>query len=140
MTPTHERVPAARRGARPTVVVVDDDTETREALAEELESHGLRCLTAEDGREALDIMHHGQPQVDAVVLDLMMPVMDGWQVLARMRTDDSLRDIPVLVISAGDPRAFSALPPWQRSMKKPLELDGFLRTVDAMLEEAGSTS
>ena len=117
-------------------MVVDDDTETREALAEELESHGLRCLTAEDGREALDIMRHGQPQVNAVVLDLMMPVMDGWQVLARMRTDDSLRDIPVLVISAGDPRAFSALPPWQRSMKKPLELDSFLRTVDAMLEEA----
>jgi len=83
----------------PVVMIVDDNDDNRFTLSMRLESCGYSNLvTAEDGREALDKMR-SQP-VDLVLLDIMMPELDGYGVLAEMRADVTLRDIPVVMISA----------------------------------------
>ena len=80
-------------------MIVDDNDDNRFTLSMRLESCGYSNLvTAEDGREALDKMR-SQP-VDLVLLDIMMPELDGYGVLAEMRADVALRDIPVVMISA----------------------------------------
>jgi class 3 adenylate cyclase len=83
----------------PVVMIVDDNDDNRFTLSMRLESCGYSNLvTAEDGRKALDKMR--SDPVDLVLLDIMMPELDGYGVLAEMRTDVALRDIPVLMISA----------------------------------------
>jgi len=81
------------------VLVVDDDLATREALAFILGAEGYRVTTADDGRDALDQLHHDNP-TDLIVLDLMMPVMDGWQFREEQLGDPQVADIPVIVCSA----------------------------------------
>jgi signal transduction histidine kinase len=81
-----------------TVLVVDDSMIPRLALARGVEREGHRVLQATDGREALAVLR-AEP-VDMVLLDLVMPEVDGFQVLAEMRADAALHEIPVLVVSA----------------------------------------
>jgi signal transduction histidine kinase len=81
-----------------TVLVVEDSTVNRLALSRGVENEGHRVLQASDGREALDLL--GREQVHMVLLDLLMPEVDGFEVLAVMGRDPVLREIPVLVISA----------------------------------------
>lgn len=88
----------------PAILVVDDNEDNRFSLSLRLQSSGYsNLLLAENGREALDRMH-AEP-VDLVLLDIMMPELDGYGVLESMRTDMRLRAIPVLVISAVDEMA-----------------------------------
>jgi adenylate cyclase len=83
----------------PVVLVVDDNDDNRFTLSMRLETCGYgNILTAEDGREALAKMRSGP--VDLVLLDIMMPELDGYGVLEEMRSDVALRDIPVVMISA----------------------------------------
>jgi class 3 adenylate cyclase len=83
----------------PVVLIVDDNDDNRFTLSMRLESCGYSNLvTAEDGREALKKMRSGP--VDLVLLDIMMPELDGYGVLAEMRADVAFRDIPVVIISA----------------------------------------
>jgi serine/threonine-protein kinase RsbW len=84
---------------RKNILVVEDDAPTREALALALEAGGHRAARAANGREALDLLRSG-PAPDLIVLDLMMPVLDGWQFRRRQREDEALADIPVVVVSA----------------------------------------
>jgi class 3 adenylate cyclase len=87
-------------GMQPTVLVVDDDASNRDLLSRRVERLGYRTIQAENGREALVAMMAGG--IDLVLLDIMMPVMDGYGVLERRREDAALRDIPVIMISALD--------------------------------------
>ncbi|MDP8924086.1 MAG: response regulator [Chloroflexota bacterium] len=81
------------------VLVVDDDPGIRTLLHVALEDEGYSVDSATNGREALDKIHHDQPS--AILLDLMMPVMDGWSFLAACRRDGLCRDVPIIVMSAG---------------------------------------
>jgi CheY-like chemotaxis protein len=81
------------------VLVVDDDLLTREVLALVLGAEGYRVTTADDGRAALDQLRHGD-HPDLIVLDLMMPGMDGWRFREEQLGDARLADIPVIVCSA----------------------------------------
>jgi adenylate cyclase len=81
-----------------TILVVDDDRVNRALLARTLEALGHRVRTAGDGREALEAMHAEEP--DIVLLDIVMPVMDGMTVLERMKGDPALQSVPVIMISA----------------------------------------
>jgi CheY-like chemotaxis protein len=83
----------------PRLLLVDDEDAIRESLGEALEDDGFEVVTAANGREALEILRN-QPRPSAILLDLMMPVMDGWEFRREQLNDPSLRDIPVLVISA----------------------------------------
>ncbi|MBW3631087.1 MAG: response regulator [Gemmatimonadetes bacterium] len=83
---------------RGTLLVVDDVESNRDVLSRRLERQGYDVATAESGKEALDMMraHH----YELVLLDIMMPEMDGYEVLRRLKADDDLQHIPVIMISA----------------------------------------
>jgi len=82
------------------VLLVEDDTETREVMARTLEKAGWTVSEAGNGQEALDIMSDLQPRL--ILLDLMMPVMDGFDFLTAMRARPEWQHIPVIVITAKD--------------------------------------
>jgi CheY-like chemotaxis protein len=82
-----------------TILVVDDQADEREALEHLLRHHDYVVESAANGREAIDRARHGA-RPDLVVLDLNMPVMDGWAFLQEAGEDHALRDMPVVVTSA----------------------------------------
>ncbi|MCU1283230.1 MAG: chemotaxis protein CheY [bacterium] len=81
-----------------TVLVVDDDPDIRDSLRMLLEDEGYCVRTACDGAEAVATMKSETPCF--VILDLMMPVMDGWEVAGRMHDDERLAAIPLCVVTA----------------------------------------
>jgi CheY-like chemotaxis protein len=85
----------------PSILVVDDDAGIREALTDILEDEGYSVSSAPDGLAALEILRSQQMRPRLVLLDLMMPRMNGWQFRAEQRQDPDLAAIPVVVISAG---------------------------------------
>jgi CheY-like chemotaxis protein len=90
------------------VLVVDDDANIRKMIVASLRREGYAFIEAANGREAVDLMREHHP--DVVVLDLMMPVLSGWDVLAERQNDDDLRNIPVIVVSANrDPAVAMAV-------------------------------
>ena len=80
------------------MLIVDDDREVRETLRTALEDEGFTVAVAANGAEAMTKLEERRPRL--VLLDLMMPVVDGWEVLDRMRADPSLDDVRVCVCSA----------------------------------------
>jgi CheY-like chemotaxis protein len=92
--------PGARvRGSPRRLLLVEDDEATRRPLAEALQGDGFEVAVAVDGREGLQLLRAG-PLPSAILLDVMMPVMDGWDFRHAQLNDPGLRDIPVLLISA----------------------------------------
>jgi CheY-like chemotaxis protein len=90
-----------RAAARPTrVLVVEDEPFQRELIRAWLEDQDFIVQEAANGREALACLRQGKP--DAILLDLMMPEMDGFQVVAALQKEPGWRDIPVIVITAHD--------------------------------------
>ncbi len=81
------------------VMIVDDDLDIRRGIAFALELEGYEVVEAADGREALQkLQQHARPA--AIVLDLMMPRMNGWQFREAQQRDPELADIPVIAVSA----------------------------------------
>jgi C4-dicarboxylate-specific signal transduction histidine kinase len=87
-----------RPGGR--VLVVDDNRLNRVRLQHDLNGQGFEVQQAEHGQQALELLRAGS--YDVVLLDILMPVMDGYQALAEIKRDPALRDVPVIVISALD--------------------------------------
>jgi CheY-like chemotaxis protein len=83
----------------PCVLIVDDDALTRESLSLALSEEGYAVAEAPDGAAALARLHSG-PMPQLVVLDLMMPVMDGWQFLVERQKVSGARAIPLVVLTA----------------------------------------
>jgi len=83
-----------------TVLIVEDDEETAASLADTLRIMGYRCEIAANGRIALDRLHAAPGKYCVVLLDIMMPVMDGWDFLTAHHADHSIGAIPVVVVSA----------------------------------------
>jgi CheY-like chemotaxis protein len=94
------RAPAAPTGDRPRVLVVDDEAGNRDLLRRRLEREGYAVLSADGGREALAVV--AREPVDVILLDMLMPDLDGLAVLGRLKDDPATRDLPVIVISALD--------------------------------------
>src|SRR5512138_2779513 len=82
-----------------TVLVIDDDESIRTALPEVLELFGYQVAVAADGQEGVDLLEVGL-EPNAIVLDLMMPRMDGWAFPSHIRSDPKFHDLPVVVTSA----------------------------------------
>ena len=82
------------------MVVVDDDDGVREAIADVLALDGYEVMTARDGGEALRVLD-AAPRPCVALVDLVMPRIDGWELLRTIRATPSLRDIPVLCTTAG---------------------------------------
>jgi CheY-like chemotaxis protein len=88
-----------RAAPKCSVLVVDDDEGIRTALAEVLEILGYRVAVAADGEEAAELLRFGL-EPNAIVLDMMMPRMDGWTFLSQLRADPKFHDVRVVVASA----------------------------------------
>ncbi len=82
------------------VLVVEDDPDIRATLCDALEDNGYTAVPASNGVEALDYLRGASARPCLILLDLMMPVMDGQEFRAEQRADRALADIPVVVISA----------------------------------------
>ena len=86
-----------------TVLIVEDEQSMQRALKNKLEHAGYVVLAANDGEEAIDALRSSKP--DLVLLDLIMPKLDGISVLRQMKSDDALRGVPVVILtnlSSGD--------------------------------------
>ena len=84
------------------VLVVDDDEDIRLLCRLHLERRGYRVTQAPNGRDALEAARNDRP--DLILLDLMMPVMDGWECLEQLKSDAMLRTIPVFIITGKNQR------------------------------------
>ena len=84
---------------QPLIMVVDDDHAIRESMSELLAEEGYQVAIARNGRQALDLLHRG-PHPCVILLDLMMPVMDGFEFMGRKAADPALASIPVVIITA----------------------------------------
>jgi CheY-like chemotaxis protein len=107
------------------ILVVDDDDGTLEAIAELLRDAGYAPSTAATGNEALMRLRNWRP--DLLLIDLVMPNMDGWELLARLREDSELARLPKVVMTAW-PRP-SDLPEGVAILTKPFELETLIRVV-----------
>lgn len=104
--PTVTVLPGSRPNqptSRSAILIVDDDDEQRDLLAAVLATRGYACATAANGLEALAYLRHSAPDVSLVLLDLVMPIMDGWQFLTERGEDPRLANIPVILISGRVP-------------------------------------
>ena len=109
------------------ILVVEDNDDVREMMAVTLELEGHEVATAVNGRDALNKLHSGEKPC-LILLDLMMPVMNGWEFQHELEHDPDLRDVPVVVVSAAThdmirrTEAAAYLP-------KPIDLDQLLDVV-----------
>jgi CheY-like chemotaxis protein len=111
------------------ILVVEDDKDLRESLCEALELEGYVAVSAENGQAALRHLATGA-QPCMILLDLMMPVMDGWEFRRKQQADPSLAPVPVIVLSALDQARASNLEA-DAFLKKPLDFDRLLALVRA---------
>jgi CheY-like chemotaxis protein len=119
-----------------TIMVVDDDAEVREAVSDLLESHGYAVIPASNGREALDELKIHNLRPSLILLDVMMPVMDGQTFCAEQQADPELKDIPVVVFTAfgaalDKMKAVDAMP----RLEKPVRAEQLLDSVEMWSEE-----
>lgn len=118
----------------PSVLVVDDDAAVRELIAFLMEDEGYAVLTASNGLEGLDIFRKAPP--DLVILDWMMPVLDGKQFLHRMRDVPGFQRSAILVVSSVDPGEIGDLK-LSGFLSKPFEISELQAAVQAILVDRG---
>src|SRR5262249_20857428 len=82
-----------------TVLVVDDDVRNIFALASLLEEHNLKVLHAENGRAGIELLEH-RPDIDLVLMDIMMPEMDGYETISAIRRIPKFRHLPIIALTA----------------------------------------
>ena len=124
-----QRSPAERRAG---VLVVDDDPSIQGFLAEALADEGYAVRTAGDGRRALEVLGTWRP--DLILLDLMMPELDGWAFRAEQRRRADLADVPVILLSATrdlDARAEVLAP--ARVFSKPFDLNQLFAAIEELV-------
>jgi CheY-like chemotaxis protein len=109
------------------VLIVEDDEDLRDMMAQMLTIEGFAAASVSNGREALDYLHSaGKPHV--ILLDLMMPVMDGWEFRRQQKADPEIAPVPVIVLSALD-EGRAAPVDADAFLKKPLDFDRLLDLV-----------
>lgn len=109
------------------VMIVEDDRDIRENLVELLELEGYLIATAENGKIALESLQRAENHPCLILLDLMMPIMDGRVFIKMINELPILKEIPIVVISAGVEKIEGRIAGF---MKKPLDLEKVLRTVE----------
>lgn len=106
----------------PTIMVVDDEPDIREIMTELLEAEGFLVIAVANGKDALAHLHEVGPQPSLILLDLMMPVMDGWTFAAHRDKEPALANIPLVVVSgAHDLQAIALSLHATACMRKPLQ-------------------
>ena len=109
------------------VLVVEDNDDIREMMALALQLAGARVMCASNGREALALLKT-RPAPNLILLDLMMPVMNGWELSAALKRDDALSKVPIVVISAMGEAGAAGLHPAE-FISKPVDIDHLIDVV-----------
>jgi CheY-like chemotaxis protein len=113
---------------RGSVLIVDDDADIREILAETLVETGFDVTTACNGLDALTAVRYMKVRPAVILLDLMMPIMDGWEFHRRLEADPEIPPVPVIVLSALDQGRAKNIHA-AAFLKKPLDFDRLLDLV-----------
>ena len=120
VAPRIEAAPALQDGgAGKTVLIVDDDPSVHDVLRATLTKEGYRLLHAHDGAQALELASQEKP--DIITLDVMMPKLDGWTVLGRLKSDPALAAIPVIMLTIVDERTMGYSLGAAEYMTKPVD-------------------
>jgi DNA-binding NtrC family response regulator len=133
MTSASQSVAAAKTPR--TLLIVDDDRDVRDVLQEVLEDAGYSVVCVEHGEEALAYLQVG-PRPDAILLDLFMPVMSGWDFARHVRNYPHLASIPMVVITCSEPYWGYPCP---LVLRKPLDLQQLLVTVGDLVQSSSGT-
>jgi CheY-like chemotaxis protein len=119
----------AAEGAR--VLVIDDDPAARQIIGTYLAREGYRLSYAASGAEGLEKARADPP--DAITLDIMMPQLDGWSVLAALKHDEGLRHVPVVMVSVAGDRGLGFSLGAAASLSKPIDRNDLVRTLQGLL-------
>jgi DNA-binding response OmpR family regulator len=118
-----------------TILLVEDDYDLRDIIQDILEDEGYDVVPAHDGRQALEYLRSAEePKPDAVVLDLMLPHVSGWEVLDATRTETELGTIPMIVISAAERQRPVGVAEF---FKKPFNLERLLQSIRERTQGSG---
>ena len=120
--------------SRPIVLVAEDDPSVRMMIEFLLTDEGFEVILAEDGERALDMAKTRNP--DAILLDLMMPKLDGREVLSRLRAGERTADIPVFLLTGMSRHAIGEWP-GARFLPKPFSPDELVGTIKDVIEGGG---
>jgi DNA-binding NtrC family response regulator len=112
------------------VLVIDDDWDVQDAVAETLQDAGFKVTGANNGEEALSYLSQ-HPAPAAILLDLFMPVMNGWDTARAIQKRQDLRTIPLIVITASEP--YWGYPPGH-VLRKPIDRDKLVRAVQDVID------
>jgi len=123
------------------LLFIEDDEATRRSLAEALQGDGFEVVTAANGREGLELLKEGL-RPSAILLDVMMPVMDGWDFRHAQSIDPHLRDIPVLLVTASGFSAETLRVQFGdvELIRKPIHYAGLLQTLDRAFARRSSAA
>ena len=117
------------------ILLVEDNDSSREMLTRRLQKHGYEVTTATNGQEALDMIRREAP--DVILLDMSLPVMDGWAAVRELRADAAIRHVPVIALTA-----HAAREDRERAIEagcddyetKPVDMPRLLSTIERWLE------
>jgi signal transduction histidine kinase/DNA-binding response OmpR family regulator len=121
---------------KPSILVVDDEASIRELLNQNLQEAGYQVRIASNGREALEQVRHEHP--DLIILDVMMPEMNGFDVAAVLKNDPATMDIPILILSIVQDRERGFRLGVDRYLTKPIDTDALFREVGSLLQQGKS--
>src|SRR5262245_12172367 len=115
------------------ILIVDDDPDTGEAMSEVLAHKGFKVALAADGQRALEALRSADPLPDVILLDLMMPVMNGWQFRRAQLEDPQLASVPVIVVtaSAASDHKLSQLKP-AALLHKPVDAGTLVKKINSI--------
>ncbi|MGH7905053.1 MAG: response regulator [Candidatus Binataceae bacterium] len=114
------------------ILIVDDEIATLEVLEFLLTDEGYQITSAIDGRQALERLHESRP--DLVILDFMMPVLDGSHVTKAMKADAKFADVPILLVSSLPEKNVRArCKGYDAFLRKPVKLPELLETISSLL-------
>jgi len=132
LKPRIAAIPDGNTGREKRILVVDDDPNIRKLLRMELESEHYRVFEASNGREALERVKQDRP--DLVILDVVMPGMDGYDVAAQLKQDPETMHLPIVIISIHQDQERGVQVGIDRYLVKPVNIPELLDEVDALLE------
>jgi CheY-like chemotaxis protein/nitrogen-specific signal transduction histidine kinase len=141
LTPAVEPQQTAVEGAElsadhPLVLLIDDDVTIHDLVKRFLHKEGFRTVCAQNGPEGLELARKLQPSI--IVLDVMMPTMDGWSVLTRLKGDPEVADIPVVMLTMVDNKEMGFSLGVDDYMLKPIERNGFVSVLRKFCDPQGN--
>lgn len=120
------------------VLIVEDEFEIGETVKSILESEGYETFLATDGKDAIELLKN-IPIPQLILTDVMMPKMDGYELLESLRNNESYKTIPVIFMSAGNPRELENRLKWNAFLKKPFNIEDLVNLVNKTTKDLGNS-